>query len=630
MKQEGALLVKERQAKSDQQQVENDLVITEIEKSREITPDPELGQLKRNLETREIPLEEIRRIGSKLLKKAFEKDQYSNNEKKQGVWRKVINYLREINSQRYNHFSYWSLLSPADDSVVGSIDKMAKRKKVLSGLKERGFNSIDEIKIENISVEEITKREAQAEELGDFKYLPIEQSKIMEIKGKITLDSFLLTDGQAEFSWKGSVFLDTDYYAQLVKGSPQSEVYLHIDFDRKGLDKYIEANITTAARESISLSLRQDKRIKKHGLNYTYYDNKQRRSLDISHEINRKLGEKLNKVLQYYVKNYVHPEQFESWESLKTKFHIQSEISDKTEKEIDQMFIKGLQTGEFDSMLLYIGEGAQKFLDITASEDYKLSNKEFLLMQENMGYLSQLLENTHIYELGPGNGKKTKELLQEIAGLRQKRGESGDINYHPVDINPIMIYATSQELADLEAVEVEGHVCDFHHVAKKVDDHENSFLLLGCTLGNGDRSYQASLLKDVRKAMKPGEKLVVGVQMKSDLKKVVESYQGHDSVIFIKQVLTRFGIKEEETHFQALPDEKNNRIIMRLIFKKDQEIKYKDTVREFKAGDSLQIIVSHKYEVTEVDEIFQPAGFRVIKQIENENKDYQLITAEAV
>ncbi|PJA94120.1 MAG: hypothetical protein CO133_00635, partial [Candidatus Komeilibacteria bacterium CG_4_9_14_3_um_filter_37_5] len=343
-------------------------------------------------------------------------------------------------------------------------------------------------------------------------------------------------------------------------------------------------------------------------------------------DINYDLAEKLQELLKEYVSQYVKPNKFSNWSAAEINFRINSEISTKSEQDIDKMFQDGLRTGEFDSLLLYIGDGAQKFLDITASEQYRVAGKEFQLLQEYKKDLVTNLVNSNVYDLGPGDGHKAKELLRGV----QEKNNQKDINYHPVDINPTMVYATADNFRDFPEVNISGLVCDFHKLKDKVCTDDNSFLLLGNTIGNGDENYQIKLLQSIRQAMKDGERLVIGAQLKTDLKQITEQYNSPELSALCKNVISRFGVAESELDYYAQADEVNGCVEMKLIFKKDRAIDYRGVKKDFKKGDELKIVVSQKYELMQLDGLLAASGLAVNRVIVNQSQDYELVVAQAI
>ncbi len=605
---------------------DNGVEILEKDLEEESIPENEAKELKKSLEKVELPLAEVAKIDYGAIRQAFEDYKNSEDPDKQNVWRKVLSNLKRIREKRYDPFSYWSLTS--ETGFLNLID-IKKRKQLLVDLKERGFEKLDEVDVRGISVEKIEKRKVEKEKLGDYEFIPIEQANVLTVCGKIQINSFLLTEQVEDFDWKAEVWLEDDVYSRLFnEGDPLAEVYYYIDFSKKGFYPVQEAlpEAFNSMQETSNDKVKKynlDKKIFTRGVNGHLVEH------SIKTDIQYEVTNKLKHILEYYVKEYVKPKQFEDPVTLKEQFEIQSEISTKTEEEIDEMFKQGLQTGEFDSMLLYVGEGAKKFLEITAGEDYRIMNKEFLLIRDNIEKIASSLEDSHIYELGPGNGKKSREILKKVIELQKKEGLDTNVYYTPIDINPMMIYFTARELIDLEGVKVRGQVCDFRKVREKVDqEKKNSFLLLGNTLGNGDIEYQIDLLKSIKQAMHPGEKLIVGVQVKSDLEKVLSSYQNEEAEKFVKLMLKRFGIEQDETTYKVLADEKNNQLLMTLTFNKDKEVNYKDVYKIFKAGESITITVSHKYEDVEIEKIVQESGLKIVSKMENDKKDYLLVELE--
>jgi len=626
---------------------------TEIEKEARL--EQERLDLRESLETQEVPVTELKKINIDTILEAFIEYKESKDARGTDIWKRVVTKAHDLSGNLMNPFSYWSLLDYTQLPVLNYL-RIKNRRQSLRAMQERGFESLEQINIDDMYISQIEKKNPSevlqkyrnVEKSADCVSQVENEDTFIEIVGKIKLDNFLLTDKMEEFDWKLTFNMDNSNKS-LEDGDVTCFLATSIYFDNSDLSKIVSINNGRASgniggnRTGSFLSVNQMEKMKK----YSFANKFGIKQIDTNGmpakssktlkdvigndacRINHRIEAILWARIYYFMRNYVSPAKFRdsTGQIDSTSFKLQTEISTKSEEEIDDMFIEGIESGEFNSMLLYIGEGAQRFIDMTAGEQYRVTGKELLLMRDNMDELADETKDKIIYELGPGDGKKTKELLKAID---EKKENDNNIQYNPVDISPTMVYVTAQELKDIPNIEISGQVCDFHDIKDKVNfNKDNIFLLLGNTLGNGDRNYQVDLLQDIRKAMKPGEKILVGVQLKTDLAAIAKQYEGEGSAKFVKQLLTRFEVPEEDLEIKASPNEDGNEVVVELIFRKETSINYKGLKKEYKVGDSIKMGVSHKYEVTEIDELFNESGFTNIKQISNSNKDYQLILAEA-
>lgn len=614
------LPVVENEERIEKSLVEKTEDIIEDEKSDEwlqeqikLTKDREerINEIKNRISKIEEETAVVKELVPELSKEVV--DAKSSN--KPSLWQNLRDWKYNIDREIRNPESWWFVsnrnygLYPAVATVIGSklLHKRAER---------QGFQEPEDVKIENVSVTNIKKNKINQEEAQLYSKLAFANIKaygkvmnnpILSVEGMVSLQSPLLGKKTNDYEWRVSYYPDFNYGPKgLGDYSLKPEYLIKIDDYWCNLDI---AYSSTFGNE-----------------NFKILEKFQAFQLGQHFALNNRLVNNIKQQLSEYTSNFLQPSKYEDWSRLEEQYKINTELSSQTDEQIDQLFTTGLQTGEFDSLLLYIGDGAQKFLDITASEQYRLAGKEFQMLQQHKKELVSNIVNSSVYDLGPGDGHKAKELLRGM----QEQNNQKDINYYPVDINPTMVYATADNFRDFPEVNINGLVCDFHKLSDKICAGKNSFLLLGNTIGNGDKDYQIQLLKSIRQAMKDGETLVIGAQLKTDLKEIAKQYNSPELSSLCKNIMKRFGVKEDELDYCAQADEKQGCVEMKLIFKQDRQINYQGVSKYFKKGDELKIVVSQKYELTQMEELLAASGLTADKTLVNKDSDYELVVARAL
>ena len=105
----------------------------------------------------------------------------------------------------------------------------------------------------------------------------------------------------------------------------------------------------------------------------------------------------------------------------------------KTQFETD--IFKGLTDfpKHLSSQYFYDKKGDKLFQDIMNMPEYYLTNCEFEIFETNKSEITSLFcegnEEINLIELGAGDGKKTKVLLEQLTGMGAK------FTYRPIDIS---------------------------------------------------------------------------------------------------------------------------------------------------------------------------------------------------
>jgi len=164
---------------------------------------------------------------------------------------------------------------------------------------------------------------------------------------------------------------------------------------------------------------------------------------------------------------------------------------------------------------------------------YYLTNSELEILKEQAAQITDSCESKDgfsIVELGAGDGAKTKELLRNMVDRQIP------INYLPVDISQramdLLEASLNKELPDLQ---IQTLVGDYFHVLESLDLGEKPalFLFLGSNIGNNEKEDAIELLKHFGDYMRPGDKMMVGF----DLKK--------DPLPFLKPITIRQGLPDD-------------------------------------------------------------------------------------
>ncbi|HEX6694927.1 MAG TPA: L-histidine N(alpha)-methyltransferase [Longimicrobiales bacterium] len=266
---------------------------------------------------------------------------------------------------------------------------------------------------------------------------------------------------------------------------------------------------------------------------------------------------------------------------------------------------------ELSPKYFYDQRGSELFEEITRLPEYYPTSAESALLR---AFAATWLESIHacaLIELGAGNGEKTRILLDAL----------GDgATYIPVDISAEFLQEAAQELEeDYPELEVQPAVSDITQALRLPPDLPAPavYAFLGSTIGNFERPAAVSLLRNVRRHMRPDDRFLMGVDLKKDPTVLHAAYNDSQGVTAefnrnILHVLNReLGSDFDVDAFehQAVYRPAEGRVEMLLIARTPQRVTIPEwkTV-EFAAGESIRTEISTKYDRDGVADLFAAAG----------------------
>ena len=183
------------------------------------------------------------------------------------------------------------------------------------------------------------------------------------------------------------------------------------------------------------------------------------------------------------------------------------------------------------SRYFYDDEGSRIFQAIMAAEDYYPTDCEHEILETHGAEIARCVANepVSVVDLGAGDGAKTVHLL------RQLEAQGADYVYVPVDISEgAMAELVSKVGSQIPEVRIEGVVADnvtgLHWLSAQDDGRQRLVLFLGSNLGNFNGSQAREFLRRVWSAMRPGDRALIGFDLKKDIDVLLRAYNGLDGV----------------------------------------------------------------------------------------------------
>ncbi len=285
------------------------------------------------------------------------------------------------------------------------------------------------------------------------------------------------------------------------------------------------------------------------------------------------------------------------------------------------------------SKYFYDSTGDRLFQKIMALPEYYLTRSEEEILNDHKKDILQSLcrekDEFSIVELGAGDGKKTKVLLNYF------RKCNSNFTYIPVDISEHAITTLTAALAtEMPDLKVKGIAKEYVPALKELQglNTRKLILFLGSSIGNFQKKEAGEFLKLVRAQMSDKDLLLVGFDLKKDPHLISKAYDDSEGVTrdFNFNLLIRLneelGGNFDLNNFTHYPtyDPSTGEMKSFLLSTKKQSI-YIDALQrsfEFAEWESIFTEVSMKYSKQELVDLAKSAGLKIDQFLLDSNKYY--------
>ena len=275
---------------------------------------------------------------------------------------------------------------------------------------------------------------------------------------------------------------------------------------------------------------------------------------------------------------------------------------------------------ELHSKYLYDELGSSLFEAITHLPEYGLTRADEGLLRRHARDIAGLLpSNVAVIELGSGVGQKTRHLLEAIPG--------GLPRYYPIDVSADALARCERDLSDIAEVHplVQSYLDGMARATAERQRGESFLVMfLGSTIGNFERKCALEFLRDLRRAMLPGDLLLIGTDLVKDRDRMLVAYDdptgvtGAFNLNLLGRINRELGGNFDLRNFQheARWNEAGRRIEMHLRSRVNQTafVIEGDFTVHFQAGETIWTESSHKFQIEELCEMAAQTGFRVEAQ----------------
>ena len=283
----------------------------------------------------------------------------------------------------------------------------------------------------------------------------------------------------------------------------------------------------------------------------------------------------------------------------------------------------GLSTApkRLSSRFFYDERGDKLFQDIMAMPEYYLTRCEYQIFQKSAPAWNQAMpkDGFDLIELGAGDGTKTQVLLEE--GLKQKV----NFTYRPIDISQHALddleARLGEELPDLQCAPLQGEYFAVLERIRAMQDRPKLILFLGSNIGNLSIGQATDFLQRLKACMNPQDKLLIGIDLKKAPNIILDAYNDPAGITaaFNLNLLRRINREldadfnlEQFKHWETY-NPYSGATKSFLVSTTEQSVKVGalSCSFEFQAWETIQVELSQKYSLSEVEKLAQKAGFQV-------------------
>ncbi|HKL35952.1 MAG TPA: L-histidine N(alpha)-methyltransferase [Salegentibacter sp.] len=286
------------------------------------------------------------------------------------------------------------------------------------------------------------------------------------------------------------------------------------------------------------------------------------------------------------------------------------------------------------SKYIYDQKGDKLFQQIMAMPEYYLTNCELNILKQHKASIADIINKEggfDLIELGAGDGKKTKILLQHLVDKKY------NFDYSPIDISQHVLEELESSLKnEIPEVNVKIQQGTYFKTLENLADYNNRrkvILVLGSNIGNLLHENAIEFLRHIQEAMTAEDKLFMGFDQKKDPQKILDAYNDEAGITeaFNKNLLTRIN-RELDANFNLdsfkhweTYDPESGTAKSYLVSKIQQKVAINKLELEvhFDAWESIHTEISQKYDDAVVEWLAKEAGLEIQTSFQDNETYYK-------
>jgi L-histidine Nalpha-methyltransferase len=269
----------------------------------------------------------------------------------------------------------------------------------------------------------------------------------------------------------------------------------------------------------------------------------------------------------------------------------------------------------------YDALGSRLFEAICELPEYYVTRAETEIFQRHAGEIAGSLDGSlRLVELGSGDARKTRLLIEALVARQ------GGLEYLPIDVARSAVEQSAERLLHaFPELTVTAFVGDYQAGLRALRGERiqpglrTLALFLGSTIGNLDPADRIALLREIRAVLRPGDGLLLGVDLRKSESILLPAYDDALGVTaafnlnLLSRINQELGGEFELGTFrhQARWNREQSRIEMHLESLREQTVPIRGLGLEvrFAAGETIHTESSYKLDPGQVAEMAGASGF---------------------
>lgn len=268
--------------------------------------------------------------------------------------------------------------------------------------------------------------------------------------------------------------------------------------------------------------------------------------------------------------------------------------------------------------LHYEGRGSALFGELTRQPEYYQTRSECAILRGNAAAIAGALGDAavSVVELGAGRAEKIRPVLDALAGAGRLDA------FWPFDVAAGQVREVLEELAGAYPdVRLGGIVGDFTLHLDQLPDHHDTRLVafLGGTFGNFTGLERGQFLRDLREALRPGDRFLLGADLVKDPDVILAAYNDaagvtaefNRNVLYVLNHRLDADFRPDDFEHVVLWDSDAATVDMRLRAMRPMAVDLAALEIDiaFSAGEEIRTGVSVKFHRGELENQLQANGF---------------------
>jgi dimethylhistidine N-methyltransferase len=285
------------------------------------------------------------------------------------------------------------------------------------------------------------------------------------------------------------------------------------------------------------------------------------------------------------------------------------------------------QPKSLPSKYFYDKKGDALFVKIMELPEYYLTRSEMEIFTNKAdqivdGFDLDKNEYFELFELGAGDGSKTRKLLKELSD------QGYQYDYMPIDISLNALDQLQQSLAiDLPYVSVKPKHGDYFTILESLKNshHPKVVLFLGSNIGNMKDKEAAEFIYHLGESLKTNDRILLGVDLKKPVDVILPAYNDSKGITRAFNLNLLYRINEELggnfdlDAFEHTPKYTEQEGVAKSYLEslQDQHVtisKIGKTYR-FAVGEKIHTEISRKYDDEVLDKILENTDFEITAKL---------------